>query len=153
MAERHTMVEINLTSNQGILNVSGATSPLPFYMDAGVPVALSTDDEGVNRSNMTHEYTKAASIYGLSYTQLKDMARNSLTYSFLPGESLWPVTNSDRMYLAPVPACRSTIAQIDHQRDAAPSSACVHFLENNEKGAQQLEMERRFSAFEEAQPR
>jgi adenosine deaminase len=153
MAKRHTMVEINLTSNQGILNVSGATSPLPFYLDAGVPVALSTDDEGVNRSNMTHEYTKAASIYGLSYTQLKDVARNSLTYSFLPGESLWPITTSDRMYLAPVDACRSAVTQIDHHRDAAPGSACAHFLENNEKASQQLEMERRFSAFEESQPR
>lgn len=153
MAKRHIMVEINLTSNQGILNVSGATSPLPFYLDAGVPVALSTDDEGVNRSNMTHEYTKAASIYGLSYTQLKDMARNSLTYSFLPGESLWPITSSGRMYLAPVAACRSTVDQIDHQRDASPSSACAHFLENNEKASQQLEMERRFSAFEASQPR
>ena len=153
MAARHVMVEINLTSNEGILNVSGATSPLPFYLDAGVPVALSTDDEGVNRSNMTHEYTKAAAIYGLSYAQLKDMARNSLTFSFLPGESLWPVTNSNHMYLSPVDACHSTVARIGLRPDAVVSPACARFLENNDKGIQQLAMERRFSTFEASQRR
>jgi adenosine deaminase len=29
-------------------------------MPVGVPVALATDDEGVSRSNMTHEYLKGA---------------------------------------------------------------------------------------------
>lgn len=35
------------------------------------PVALSTDDEGVSRIDMTHEYVRAAETYGLSYSDLK----------------------------------------------------------------------------------
>ena len=59
LAERHIMVEINLTSNDVILGVSAPWHPLPNYRAAGVPVALSTDDEGVSRIDLTHEYTRA----------------------------------------------------------------------------------------------
>ena len=31
-------------------------------MKAGVPVALATDDEGVSRSDMTHEYLRESKI-------------------------------------------------------------------------------------------
>ena len=57
MAERNVLVEIALTSNDMILGVSGDDHPLPIYMKYGVPVALATDDEGVSRSDMTHEYS------------------------------------------------------------------------------------------------
>jgi adenosine deaminase len=148
LADRHVMIEINLTSNEGILNVGGPTSPLPYYLDAGVPVALSTDDEGVNRSNMTHEYAKAATLYGLTYPQLKNMARNSLTYSFLPGESLWPVTGASTMYHEPVSACRSSLTHLAHDPKLQPDAACAKILAASEKAATQWEMERRFDAFE-----
>src|ERR1700722_13951585 len=78
MAQRSVLVEINLTSNDVILGVSGEDHPLPVYMKYGVPVALSTDDEGVSRSDMTHEYLRAVESYGLSYADLKRMARQSL---------------------------------------------------------------------------
>jgi adenosine deaminase len=151
MAERHTAVEINLTSNEGILNVSGGNHPLPLYLEAGVPVALSTDDEGVSRSNLTHEYTKAAVIYGLSYAQLKNIARNSLTFSFLSGQSLWPVTSSDAMYRTPVAACRSSVARLAHNANGPPDDACAKFLQANEKARLQWEMESRYVNFEAAQ--
>ena len=48
-----------------------------------VPVALATDDQGVSRSDMTHEYLRAAETYNLSYSDLKRMARQSLQHSFL----------------------------------------------------------------------
>ena len=55
-----------------------------------VPVALATDDEGVSRSDMTHEYLRAVQTYDfLGYKELKRMARMSLEHSFLPGSSLW----------------------------------------------------------------
>ncbi len=149
MAERHVAVEINLTSNEGILGVSGANHPLPFYLEAGVPVAISTDDEGVSRSNMTHEYTKAAAIYGLSYRELKDIARNSLTFSFVEGESLWPVASARRMYREPVGVCRESIAHVEK----APDGGCAAFLKKNVKAGLQWEMEKRFAAFEAGQGR
>jgi adenosine deaminase len=48
-----------------------------------VPVVLSTDDAGVSRIDLTHEYFRAARDYGLSYRTLKAIARNALDYSFL----------------------------------------------------------------------
>ncbi|MEM7362986.1 MAG: hypothetical protein AAF525_03115 [Pseudomonadota bacterium] len=83
------MVEINLTSNEVILGIRNDDHPLQLYRRAGVPVCFTTDDEGVNRSNLTMEYVKAVQRYDLSYGELKDMTRNCLEYSFLPGQSLF----------------------------------------------------------------
>lgn len=83
MAQRKVLVEICLTSNDLILGVRGPDHPLPAYLRYGVPVALATDDQGVSRSDMTHEYLRAVETYGLSYVDLKRMARQSLEHSFL----------------------------------------------------------------------
>jgi adenosine deaminase len=83
MAARKIAVEINLTSNAVILGVTGKDHPLVAYRAAGVPVVLSTDDEGVSRSDMTNEYMRAVTEQGLRYRDLKQMARASLDYSFL----------------------------------------------------------------------
>ncbi len=83
MAQRKVLVEICLTSNDVILGVRGQDHPLPVYLRYGVPVALATDDQGVSRSDMTHEYLRAVETYGLTYADLKQMARQSLEHSFL----------------------------------------------------------------------
>jgi adenosine deaminase len=82
MAQRKVLVEICLTSNDLILGVRGQEHPLPVYLRYGVPVALATDDQGVSRSDMTHEYLRAVETYGLTYADLKRIARQSLEYSF-----------------------------------------------------------------------
>ncbi|MDR2180569.1 MAG: hypothetical protein LBP21_09685 [Synergistaceae bacterium] len=90
MREKGIAVEICLSSNEGILGVSGgARHPFRLYWDAGVPVAICTDDEGISRSNLTLEYAKAAKWFDLQYGELKWLAFNSVEYSFLPGESLF----------------------------------------------------------------
>jgi hypothetical protein len=90
MRENNIAVEICLSSNEAILGVSGgARHPFRLYWDAGVPVAICTDDEGISRSNMTLEYAKAATWFDLGYGELKWLAFNSIEYSFLPGESLF----------------------------------------------------------------
>jgi len=83
MRKKPVVVEINLTSNDVILGVRGKDHPLPAYRAAGVPLVLSTDDAGVSRIDLTHEYFRAARDYRLGYRDLKELARNSLTYSFL----------------------------------------------------------------------
>lgn len=83
MAKRKILVEICLTSNDTILGVKGDDHPLPIYRKYNVPVALATDDEGVSRSDMTHEYLRAFETYNLTYADLKRMARQSLEHSFL----------------------------------------------------------------------
>jgi len=89
LADHHVLVEINLTSNDVILGVAGRDHPLPLYRKYGVPVAFSTDDEGVSRIDLTHEYVRGTMTYALNYRDLKTMARASLDHSFLPGASLW----------------------------------------------------------------
>ena len=78
LAERHVMVEINLTSNDGILGITAPNHPLPDYRAAHVPVSLNTDDEGVSRIDLTHEYATAALEFGLGYLDLKQMARTGM---------------------------------------------------------------------------
>ncbi len=140
MAEGHVMVEINLTSNEGILGVSGDRHPFPIYRAAHVPVALSTDDEGVSRIDITHEYQRATLDYHLSYEDLKQLARTGMEHSFLPGDSLWA---EEDFFSVPVAACRGQILGGDN-----PTPLCKTFLDGSERAAAQWELERRFRAFE-----
>src|SRR5258707_2592841 len=89
MAAKHVMVGISLTSNDMILGITGKDHPFPIYRKFAVPVALSTDDEGVSRIDLTHEYVRAVQTYGLTYLELTQMARTGLEHAFLPGPSLW----------------------------------------------------------------
>lgn len=83
MRTRKVAVEINLTSNDGILGVRGKDHPLMTYRAARVPVVISTDDAGVSRIDLTNEYFRAARDYPLSYGELRRIARDSIEYSFL----------------------------------------------------------------------
>ncbi|MGP8259652.1 MAG: adenosine deaminase family protein [Acidobacteriaceae bacterium] len=144
MADRHVMVEINLTSNEVILGIVPPHHPLPEYRAAHVPVALSTDDEGVSRIDLTHEYVRAAMEYGLGYLDLKAMARTSLEHSFLPGESLWQRPDDFTHVKA---ACAGQTLGA-----ASPTAKCQALLGSSEKATQQWELERRFAAFEASLP-
>ena len=90
MVQQGVLVEVCLTSNDLILGIRGDDHPLPIYLKYGVPVSLATDDEGVLRTDLTHEFLRAAETYDfLTYRDLKRMVRLSLEHSFLPGASLW----------------------------------------------------------------
>ena len=73
MATQHKAVEINLTSNLKILKVSGPNSPLNYYLEHHVPVVLSTDDEGILRTNLSLQYVEAVLGHGLDYQTLKQI--------------------------------------------------------------------------------
>jgi len=137
MAARKVLVEICLTSNASILGIEGANHPLPTYLKFGVPVALATDDEGVSRSDMTHEYLRAVETYALSYADIKRMARQSLEHSFLPGKSLW------RGDFQQVTACAG-----DRRLSQKVSSSCQKFLESSEKARVQWQLEMEFDNFQ-----
>ena len=77
------------TSASVILGMEGDRHPFQLYRRAGVPLTINTDDEGVSRSNLTMEYLRAVCSWNLRYPDLKWLARNSLEYSFLPGDSLF----------------------------------------------------------------
>lgn len=140
MAAAHVMVEINLTSNDAILGVRGKEHPLPIYQKFGVPVALSTDDEGVSRIDLTNEYVRAVQTYGFSYAELKKMVRTGLEHAFLSGASLW---EKQDMFTRAVAECAH-----DALGGEKPSSGCAQFLNLSAKAREQWELERRFRSFE-----
>lgn len=139
MARRNIMVEICLTSNETILGIRKEQHPLATYLQYDVPVSLSTDDEGVSRSEISREYLKAAEDHGLGYLQLKRMSRNSLQYAFLPGASLW----ADAKKFITVSQCAR-----DVPGQSATSVACNQFLSSNEKARIQWKLEQEFAKFE-----
>ncbi len=141
MAAKHVMVEVNLTSNDVILNTKGDSHPFMLYRKYGVPVALSTDDEGVSRIDLTHEYVRAATTYPLSYRDFKLMARTGLEHGFLPGASLWQAFSSEKLD-QPVSQCRGQLG-----RDT-PTGACATLIQSSEKAQQEWELEHRFHIFE-----
>jgi len=72
------------------------------------------------------------------------MARNSITYSFLPGESLWQVA-SNAQNVQSVPQCAG------HELGSTKlAKACADFLAKNEKAQIQWMLERDFAEFEKA---
>ena len=132
------LVEINLSSNDIILGVAGDEHPFHLYRQYGVPLALSTDDEGVFRIDLTHEYQRAVVDYDLGYADLLWLSRNALAYSYLPGENLFTDVTEGRR----VKACRKD------QPGAAPSDNCGAFQDNSEKARLQWQLEARLQAFE-----
>jgi hypothetical protein len=137
MAREGVMVEINLTSNDVILGVRGADHPLRAYRAAGVPVALSTDDEGVARSEMTREYLRAVQDQGLDYPALKTMARTSLQHAFIDGDPLWRDLPAGRL----AADCVASAGGLEGAR-------CRRFMSRNPKARLQWRLERDFAAFE-----
>jgi adenosine deaminase len=100
---------------------------------------LATDDEGVSRSDMTREYTRAAEDYGLKYADLKNLARQSLEHSFLAGKSMW----ADAKTFRRVRECSA-----DDPARSTTSASCSDFLKANERAAAQWRLEQQFSDFE-----
>ena len=140
MAQEHIMVEINLSSNRGILGLEGDEHPFMNYKLAHVPMALSTDDEGVSRIDITHEYVFAAQEYHLSYADLKTLARTGMEHNFLSGAGLWAHPDA---FARTVSACVGTALG-----SAKPTKACKAFLDGSQKAAAQWELEQRFKEFE-----
>jgi len=140
LARKHVMVEINITSNDVILGVTGARHPLAEYLAAGVPVAFSTDDEGVSRIDLTHEYVRAVTDFGLGYEDLKRSARTSLEHSFLPGGSLWAKPDD---FSVTVSNCTGLALGAPQ-----PSPTCATYLSANPRAAVQWDLESRYRTFE-----
>ena len=135
MAEEGIAVEINLTSNDSILGLSGDRHPFNLYRQHQVPLTLSTDDEGVSRIDLTHEYQRAVETYDLGYTDIRQLARNALQYSFLRGQSLFDDAGQIIGFCA-------------QENGGFDSNACDRFVQNNEKAALQRHLEQLIRDFE-----
>lgn len=146
MADKHIAVEISFSSSDGILGLRGAAHPFRQYLNAGVPVAIATDDEGVARSDITHEYQRAVEEQGATYPELKRISRDSAEYSFLPGESLWEDAATFKMNAA----C-GTIDFVKRGVLNTPTPKCETFLKSSEKASHEWELEKQFAEFESRQ--
>lgn len=144
MAKQRVAVEILMTSNEQILNVKGPNHPFQMYRSAGVVTVLGTDDAGVSRSDITNEYQKAVLEHGLGYKDLKQIARDSIEYSFLEGESLW----KDAKFSTRVEQCNT-----DDPTSALLSADCGAFLDRSIKAKTQWRLEGDLVRFEQATPR
>ena len=133
MANTPIPVEINLTSNKSILNIFGKNHPINFYLNNNVPIVLSTDDEGILRTDLTTQYVNAVIEHHLNYSTIKMINRNALTYSFLPGKSLWanPLTQDV------IPECKDL-----------DSMGCHKFIDGSEKAKIQWDLEKKLLTFE-----
>jgi len=89
MAKNKIAIEINLVSNEFILNVKENRHPITLYKEFGVPIVISTDDAGILRTNMTEQYVLLAKRYqDISYADIKQFVYNSITYSFIKDEAV-----------------------------------------------------------------
>jgi adenosine deaminase CECR1 len=81
---QRALVEVNLISNRLLEYTPDLTQhPFPEWLRTGVPVCLNTDDRGMWDSNMTDEYFTAVTTFHLSWDEIVQLGRNSLTYSFV----------------------------------------------------------------------
>jgi adenosine deaminase len=139
MKKNHISITTSLTSNADVLGVTGQAHPFMFYLAERVPIALSTDDEGVLRTSLTGEFQRAVETYDLSYSTLKMLARNSLSASFISGDSLWLAPEK----AIPVKACSEASLG-----DSPINKTCEVFLKNSPKAQLQWKLEGQFNQFE-----
>ena len=140
MRRNRTTVEINLTSNAQILGVTGDNHPFQHYFRKyGIPVVLSTDDEGVSYSSFTDAWIYATRQYQLTYSEAVLLARSSLQYSFLSGSALW----DDIASSAVISQCAGETVG-----SAIQGEPCKAFLENSEKARAQWNYETKLSNFD-----
>jgi adenosine deaminase len=68
--------------------------PLPKFLDAGVKVALCTDNPTVSRTTLAREYEIAMETFDFSEADMRRIAQMSWEGSFLPENRVWPGTAS-----------------------------------------------------------
>lgn len=138
MARKHVLVEIGLTSNCQILKVCGAGHPFALYRKAHVPVALITDDEGVEHTDLTSEYVRAVRTFKLTYKDLRTLGRAALDHSFLQGRSLWRAPDD---YHPAAPCAHQPLGA------PGPTSACAALLAASPKATAEWRQEAGYAAF------
>jgi adenosine deaminase len=89
MHDKKIAIEINLFSNEFILKVKDDKHPITLYKNGNVPIVISTDDAGILRSNLIHQYVLLAKRYPqISYADIRTFILNSIEYSFIKDQAL-----------------------------------------------------------------
>ena len=130
-------MEINLTSNDQILGVRGADHPFPVYRAAGVPTVLSTDDEGVERIDRTHELQRAVTEFGLDWPTL---GRSGAQYAGIR-------VRGGRQSVGRSGGVAQGGGMRRRRYSGAAPGSCAALLQGSEKARLQWELERDLGAF------
>lgn len=76
-------IEINLVSNYRLSAIDKYKNhPFLDFLRLGLPVSLSTDDEGIFETSISTECEKAIEHFDIEYSEFKQMAYNSIEHSF-----------------------------------------------------------------------
>lgn len=140
MKQNNTLVEVPFTSNAQILGVAGDDHPFEqYFRKYGVLAAFSTDDEGVSYADYTSEWIYAVGQYRLTYPEAVGLARASLQYSFLSGDSLWQDAYSTKV----VSQCAG-----ETLGSANPGEPCKSFIAKSVKAGTQWRYEAKLADFD-----
>jgi adenosine deaminase len=131
MAANDVGVEVCLTSNQQLLGVEGSSHPAQTLLHKGVPVAFATDDQGILRTDMNAEITRAFAKQDMNYHEVKRAIRSSMSMSFLPGTRLRDIS-----------ACKASVIGEKLQ------SACKNALASSERATAEWQLETALDTFE-----
>ena len=83
LAQRRIPLDVCPGSNVQVgLYPDRASHPLDALRRAGVPVSINTDDPALMRTSLVAEYAATARAYGWGSSQLRDVARTSISASF-----------------------------------------------------------------------
>lgn len=81
--EKSLPIEINLYSNYRLqVNEDFSKHPFLDFLRLGLPISLSTDDEGMFVTDITNEYKIAITYTDITHDELKQMAFNSIETAF-----------------------------------------------------------------------
>jgi hypothetical protein len=81
-------VEINIVSNHRLSAVdSYKKHPFLTFLRLGMPVSLSTDDEGIFQTTISTECEVAVKNSDIEYSELKQMSYNSIEHAFVDDDT------------------------------------------------------------------
>jgi len=87
LAERQIPIEVCISSNVRTDCCAGLEKhPVRRMFDAGLMITLNSDDPAMFQTTVAREYQIAHEVFGFTYDQLRELARNSFEASFLPAE-------------------------------------------------------------------
>jgi adenosine deaminase CECR1 len=97
---RDIAIEVCPVSNQILRYIPDLRNhPAVYYINAGLPVVLSSDDPGNMRHSLSHDFYTAFMAWGLDLRGLKQLAMNSLRYSAMtPDEKKRALTTWERRW-------------------------------------------------------
>lgn len=80
--DRNIAIEVCPISNQVLGYISDLRNhPAVTYINYGLPVVICSDDPGIWKSSISHDFYEAFMAWGLDLRGLKQLAKNSLIYS------------------------------------------------------------------------